>query len=284
MILAIPFAANIGGMGTPVGTPPNAIAIGQLASAGLSISFGKWMVLALPGVIALLFIAWWLITRMFPSDTKSISLKIEGEFDRSREAYIFYAVFIVTIILWMTESFHGVTSSIVGFLPVVVLLVTGVLKEKDLQNVQWHVLWLIAGGIALGRGIVDSGLDEWVIDLISWDSFGSTLIIGVFALAALALSTVMSNSASANLLIPLGVSLAMSSTIDVDPLIVGFMIAIGASLAMALPISTPTNAVAYSSGMIKTSDMAKTGILIGIIGVIIYLFISPLLWSALGVA
>ncbi|MCP3996389.1 MAG: DASS family sodium-coupled anion symporter, partial [bacterium] len=246
MVLAIPFAANIGGMGTPVGTPPNAIAIGQLASAGLSISFGKWMVLALPGVIVLLFIAWWLIGRMFPSDTKSIDLKIEGEFDRSREAYIFYAVFIATVVLWMTESFHGVTSSIVGFLPVVVLLVTGVLKEKDLQNVQWHVLWLIAGGIALGRGIVDSGLDEWVIDLISWESFGSTLIIGVFAVAALALSTVMSNSASANLLIPLGVSLAMSGTVDVDPLIVGFMIAIGASLAMALPISTPTNAVAFS--------------------------------------
>ncbi len=284
MVLAIPFAANIGGMGTPVGTPPNAIAIGQLAASGLSISFGKWMVMALPGVIGLIFIAWWLLRRMFPSDTSSIDMKIEGEFDRSREARIFYAVFIITVLLWMTESFHGVTSSIIGFIPVVVLLVTGVLKEKDLQSVQWHVLWLIAGGIALGRGIVDSGLDEWVIGLISWESFGATVIIGVFATAALLLSTVMSNSASANLLIPLGVSLAMSGTVDVDPLIVGFMIAIGASLAMALPISTPTNAIAYSSGLIKTGDMAKTGIIIGVIGVIIYLFISPLLWSALGVA
>lgn len=284
MVLAIPFAANIGGMATPVGTPPNAIAIGQLASSGLSISFGKWMVMALPGVIALLLIAWWLIRRLFPSDTKTINLKIEGEFDRSGEAKIFYGVFIVTVVLWMTESFHGVTSSIIGFIPVVVLLVTGVLKEKDLQRVQWHVLWLIAGGIALGRGIVDSGLDEWVIGLISWESIGATLILMVFAGAALALSTVMSNSASANLLIPLGVSLAMSGTVDVDPLIVGFLIAIGASLAMALPISTPTNAVAYSSGLIKTADMAKTGIIIGVIGLVIYLFISPLLWSAMGVA
>ncbi len=283
MVLAIPFAANIGGMGTPVGTPPNAIAIGQLSSAGLSISFGKWMVMALPGVVALIFIAWWLLRWMFRSETTTITMKIEGEFDRSREARIFYAVFLVTVVLWMTESFHGVTSSVIGFIPVVVLLVTGVLKEKDLQSVQWHVLWLIAGGIALGRGIVDSGLDDWVIGLISWDSFGTTEIIGVFAGAALILSTVMSNSASANLLIPLGVSLAMSGTVDVDPLIVGFMIAIGASLAMALPISTPTNAVAYSSGLIKTSDMAKTGILIGVIGVILYLFVSPLLWSAMGV-
>ncbi|MDJ0953630.1 MAG: DASS family sodium-coupled anion symporter [Acidimicrobiia bacterium] len=284
MVLAIPFAANIGGIGTPVGTPPNAIAIGQLAGAGISISFGKWMVMALPGAIALIFISWWLIRRLFPSDTKTIDIEIEGEFDRSRKARIFYVVFIVTVLLWMTESFHGVTSSIVGFLPVVVLLITGVLNEKDLQSVQWHVLWLIAGGIALGRGIVDSGLDDWVIGLISWESLGATVTLGVFTVAALVLSTVMSNSASANLLIPLGVSLALSGTVDVDPLVVGFMIAIGASLAMALPISTPTNAVAYSSGLIKTADMAKTGMLIGIIGVIIYLFVSPLLWSAMGVA
>lgn len=283
MVLAIPFAANIGGMGTPVGTPPNAIAIGQLTGSGLSISFGKWMLMALPGVVVLILITWWLLRRMFPSETKTIAMKIEGEFDRSREARIFYGVFVITVLLWMTESFHGVTSSIIGFIPVVVLLVTGVLKEKDLQNVQWHVLWLIAGGIALGRGIVDSGLDEWVIGLISWESLGTTVILGVFAAATLALSTVMSNSASANLLIPLGISLAMSGTVDVDPLIVGFMIAMGASLAMALPISTPTNAVAYSSGLIKTGDMAKTGILIGVIGLFIYLILSPILWSALGV-
>jgi sodium-dependent dicarboxylate transporter 2/3/5 len=283
MVLAIPFAANIGGIGTPVGTPPNAIAVGQLAGSGISISFGKWMLMAIPGVAVLIMVAWWLICRLFPSGTRTIALRIEGEFDRSREARIFYVVFVVTVLLWMTESFHGITSSIVGFVPVVVLLVTGVLKEKDLQNVQWHVLWLIAGGIALGRGIIDSGLDEWVIGLVTWESFGTTFIVGVFAVVALVLSTVMSNSASANLLIPLGLSLATSGTVDVDPLIVGFMIAIGASLAMALPISTPTNAIAYSSGLIKTGDMARTGILIGVIGLIIYLFISPLLWTAMGV-
>ena len=198
MVLAIPFAANIGGIGTPVGTPPNAIAIGQLAGAGISISFGKWMLMAVPAVVVLLFISWWLLRRMFPSDTESITLKIEGEFARTRDAHIFYGVFIVTVLLWMTESFHGVTSSIIGFLPVVVLLATGVLNDKDLQNVQWHVLWLVAGGIALGKGIVDAGLDEWVIGLISWESIGTTVIAAVFAVAALVLSTVMSNSASAN--------------------------------------------------------------------------------------
>ncbi len=284
MVLAIPFAANIGGIGTPVGTPPNAIAIGQLAGAGISISFGKWMLMAVPAVAVLLVITWWLLRRMFPSDTGSIALTIEGEFARSREAHIFYGVFVATVLLWMTESFHGVTSSIIGFVPVVVLLATGVLNDKDIQNVQWHVLWLVAGGIALGKGIVDSGLDEWVIGLISWESFGATAIAAVFAVAALVLSTVMSNSASANLLVPLGISLTTSAAIDLDPIVVGFMIAIAASLAMALPISTPTNAVAYSSGLIKTGDMARTGILIGLIGLVLYLVVSPAFWSVLGIA
>ncbi len=283
MVLAIPFAANIGGIGTPVGTPPNAIAIGQLAGAGIDVSFGKWMVMALPMATVLIFIAWWLLRRMFHSTTKTIALEIEGEFERSREAHIFYGVFIVTVLLWMTESFHGVTSSIIGFIPVVALLATGVFKERDIQNVQWPILWLIAGGIALGKGIVDSGLDDWVIGLVSWESFGATAITAVFAVAALVLSTVMSNSASANLLVPLGISLTMSSAIDLDPLVVGFMIAVAASLAMALPISTPTNAVAYSSGLIKTGDMAKTGILIGAIGLVLYLVVAPALWSIMGV-
>ena len=159
MVLAIPIAANIGGIGTPVGTPPNAIAIGQLSASGVSISFGKWMLMAVPAAIALLLIAWWLLRRLFPSATDSISLNITAEFDRSRGARIFYVTFAATVLLWLTESFHGMSSSVVGFIPVVVLLATQVFNDKDIQNVQWHVLWLVAGGIALGRGVADSGLD-----------------------------------------------------------------------------------------------------------------------------
>ncbi len=283
MVLAIPIAANIGGIGTPVGTPPNAIAIGQLSAAGTSISFGRWMVMAVPGALVLLIFAWWLLGRLFPTDTKSITLNIEGQFNKSRPAMIFYAVFALTVVLWLTESFHGLSSSIVGFLPVVVLLATQVFDAKDIQNVQWHVLWLVAGGIALGKGVADSGLDSWLIDLITWQSIGPSVIAFAFALVALMLSTVISNSASANLLVPIGVSLTMSGTVDLDPIIVGFVIAIGASLAMALPISTPPNAIAYSSGMIDTGSMARTGFIIGLVGLVLFLVISPLLWSAVGV-
>jgi sodium-dependent dicarboxylate transporter 2/3/5 len=284
MVLAIPIAANIGGIGTPVGTPPNAIAIGQLSASGTPVSFGKWMLMAVPAAVALLIFAWWMLRRLFPSESTSMRLNIEAEFDRSRPARIFYVVFAVTVIMWLTESVHGLSSSVVGFIPVVVLLAVQVFNEKDLQNVQWHVLWLVAGGIALGRGVADSGLDSWLIGLITWENIGPSVIAAAFAIVALILSTVISNSASANLLVPIGLALTTAGAIDLDPLIVGFVIAIGASLAMALPISTPPNAIAYSSGLLETGDMARAGLIIGIVGLVLFLFVSPAIWSVLGIA
>ena len=97
------------------------------------------------------------------------------------------------------------------------------------------------------------------------------------------MSTIISNSAAANLLVPIGLGLALSDAVSVDPLLVGFFIAIGASLAMALPISTPPNAIAYATGSVTTRDMAVAGLIIGAIGLVLFLGLSPLLWSALGV-
>ncbi len=282
-VLAIPIAANIGGIGTPVGTPPNAIAIGQLASAGIKVSFGKWVVMALPAALLLLLFAWLVLGRMFTSESRSIVVRIEESFDRSRPAVIFYVAFVVTVLLWLTEAVHGVSSNVVGFLPVVVLLSTQVFSARDLQSIQWHVLWLVAGGIALGLGVSSTGLDTWLIGLVSWDAIWPGLLTAAFAIIALGLSTVISNSAAANLLVPIGITLTTSGVVDINPLLVGFIIAIGASLAMALPISTPPNAIAYSSGMVKTRDMAMTGLIVAAIGLVLFLVASPLLWSALGV-
>jgi len=281
LVLAIPIAANIGGMGTPVGTPPNAIAVGQLASAGIEVSFAKWMALAVPGVAVILLAAWWMMGRAFPTTTKKIELGMEAEFDRSRQARIFYVTFVVTVALWLTEAIHGLPSGVTGFLPVVVFLAVGIFDAEDLRRVQWDVLWLVAGGIALGVGVSTTGLDQWLVGRVSWESLAPTLIVSFLALTALVFSTVISNSAAANLLVPLGLSLAFSPAVDVDPLLAGFFIAIGASLAMALPISTPTNAVAYSTGLIETRDMAMTGAIVGVVGLLVFL-LSPLLWSALG--
>jgi sodium-dependent dicarboxylate transporter 2/3/5 len=284
LALSIPVAANIGGIGTPVGTPPNAIALGSLTDAGVSISFVQWMVMAVPVMVVLLVGAWWVLTRLFPAQQQSLKLTIDATFDTSRPAKVFYATFALTVALWMTEPLHGISSSIVGFLPVVILLSTRVFSARDLQSIQWHVLWLVAGGIALGIGVNASGLDGWLVGLVAWESIGEALLILTLALVALLLSTFISNSAAANLLIPIGLSLALSDSVSVNPALAAFFIAIGASLAMALPVSTPPNAIAFSTGAVKTRDLAITGSIIGAVGLLLYVFVAPLLWDLMGVA
>jgi len=283
LALCIPVAANIGGIGTPVGTPPNAIALGALGKAGISISFLQWMAMALPCVALTLFLAWQILARLFPCSQKSITLNIESTFDRSRAAHIFYLTAAITILLWLTEPLHHVKSTIVGFVPVVVLLATRVFSTKDLQSIQWHVLWLVAGGIALGVGVGKTGLDDWLIGLIRWENIGPGMVIAVLCVVALVISTVISNSATANLMVPIGLSLATSGAVEISPIMAAFFIAIGSSLAMALPISTPPNAIAYSTGVIKTQHMMLVGGLVGACGVFLFVKVAPWLWNVMGV-
>lgn len=283
LALSIPIAANIGGIGTPVGTPPNAIALGGLSDAGFDVSFIDWMAMAVPMAVVLLAFAWLLLVRLFPAKGKILRLRIEAEFDRTRDARIFYVTFAVTVALWLTEPLHGVRATIVGFFPVVVLLATRVFRSRDLQAIQWHILWLVAGGLALGIGVTSSGLDVWLIDLIDWGGMPGWLVVAVLALVALAMSTVISNSAAANVLVPIGLTLAVSNAVTLDPIQVGFFIAIGASLAMALPISTPPNAIAYSTGAAKTSDMVRAGLIVGIVGLVLFVGVAPVLWNLMGV-
>lgn len=284
LVLAIPLAANIGGIATPVGTPPNAIAIGSLAEAGTSVSFIRWMALATPAMIVLLLLAWQLIVRMFPSSADRLTLNIESSFDRSRAAWVFYTTAAATIGLWLTEPLHGIGAPVVGFIPVVVLLATGVLDSTDLQRMPWHVLWLVAGGVALGLAVSDSGLDSWLIDQVEWDALPAALLALTLALVATAMSTVISNSAAANLLVPIALTLTVSGAVDIEPLTAGFFVAIGASLAMALPVSTPPNAIAYSTGAITTAALARVGLAVGAIGLVLFVFVAPLVWELMGVS
>lgn len=283
LALCIPVAANVGGIGTPVGTPPNAIALGALADAGIVISFVQWMIMAMPFMLITLAFSWVTLALLFRTQTQRLELVIDAEFDRSPAAMIFYGTFAATILLWMTEPWHGISSNIVGFLPVVVLLSTRVFSTKDMQTLQWHVLWLVAGGIALGVGVAQSGLDSWLIGLVRWESLSAGMVSAMLCLVALLVGTVISHSATANLLVPIGMSLALSPAVSVSPVMAGVFIAIGSSLAMALPITTPPNAIAYATGAVKTRDMAISGILIGAFGWALFVYVAPPVWSLLGV-
>ncbi len=282
LILSVPVAANIGGLGTPVGSPPNAIALGRLQDQGIEVDFVTWMALAVPVALVVLVFAWFLLTRRFPASAEAIDVRIGGDFDRGRPALILYVVFALTVIGWVSEPLHGVPSAIVGFAAVVILLSTQVFGVDDLRRLNWHILWLVGGGIALGNGVSSTGLDQWLVELFDWGSLSTGLLLAALALVAIGLSTIISNSATANLLIPIGISLALSDAVDLDPLLVGLVVALSCSLAMALPVSTPPNAVAYASGEIETKDMAIIGLLVGAVGIVLVVFVMPPVWEGLG--
>jgi sodium-dependent dicarboxylate transporter 2/3/5 len=282
LVLSVPIAANIGGLGTPIGSPPNAIALGRLADEGISVDFVTWMALAVPVAVIVLAAAWVLITRRYPSSADEIEVRIGGEFDRSTAAIILYVTFGLTVLAWVTEPIHGVPSSVVGFAPVVILLATGVFGIDDLRSLNWHVLWLVGGGIALGDGVAQTGLDDWLVGLVDWGAMPTVLLATALGALALVLSTIISNSATANLMVPIGVSLAVSAAVDLDPLLAGLIIALSCSLAMALPVSTPPNAIAYASGEVQTRDLAIVGAVVGLVGLVLVLYAAPPVWDALG--
>lgn len=279
LALAIPVAANIGGMATPVGTPPNAIAVAALANQGLHVSFVQWMLMAAPVWIPLLALAMFVLTRWVPKEG-GVKLDLEADFDRSTNAKIFYVVAALTILMWMTEPLHGISSNTVGFIPVVLLLSFRVMTGKDIQLLDWPVLWLVAGGIALGDGIASSGLDDWILGLFNWDAMAPMVVVVVLVFVTLALGAVISNSAIANLVVPLSISFAI--VVGISPTAFAVLLALAASLGMVLPISTPPNAIAYSTGYVKLKDMALLGTIIGVAGALILAFVMPWFWELVG--
>jgi sodium-dependent dicarboxylate transporter 2/3/5 len=278
LALGIPFAANLGGMATPVGTPPNAIALAALKGAG-HCYFPQWMMFALPLTLLLLAMAWLILLIVFRTETRAIDLSIKSSWNKTVPAWIYYLTAGFTILLWMTETLHGINSYTVGLLPVAVLLATRVITTKEFRSMEWDVLWLVAGGIALGQAVAVSGFDRWVVGLVDWASVPGYALGGVLALTALGLGTVISHSAATNLLAPMAVAVAVS--VGTGPVALVVSVALGSSLAMALPISTPPNAIAYASGAIKTRDMAVAGVLVAVVGWITLVVLLPVLmkWS-----
>lgn len=268
--LAIPVAANIGGIGTPIGTPPNAVALKYLTGDHL-ITFGQWMIFAVPYVIALLFIGWLVLIFMYPVKTEKIKLTIKSEWMKSAKAYIVYITFATTILLWLTDFLHGMNSYIVAMIPVAVFSSLGIINKSDLKNISWDVLWLVSGGIALGLGLEVSGLAERLINVIPFGSLSPILIVVLVTLVAAVMANFMSNTATANLLLPLvaalGVSLSSLADFGGSQMII-IAVTISCSMGMALPISTPPNALAFATGTIETPQMAKPGIVIAIIGLV----------------
>ena len=275
LALAIPIAANIGGMGTPIGTPPNAIALKYMNEIGINIGFGQWMAFMIPFTILLLVIAWVMLLKLFPFKAKEITLNIEGELKKDWRSIVVYITFAVTVLLWVLDKATGVNANVVAMLPVGVCAIIGVLTKRDLEEISWSVLWMVAGGFALGVALQETGLAQTLINVIPFGDWPAVVMVVGSGLICYAMANFISHTATANLLVPIlaavGASAAVATNLaplgGVSTLLVG--VAIGSSLGMVLPISTPPNAIAASTGMIEQKDMVKTGLIMGVVGLVL---------------
>lgn len=276
LTMSIPIGANLGGMGTPIGTPPNAFAYKVLNDPNglnMDISFGQWMLVMAPMVIILLIISWFVLRHFFPFKQKTIHLEIEGDMHRNWRTVVVGVTFAVTIFLWIFGKQLGINANTTAMLPIAVFAFTGVITAKDLQEIDWGVIWMVAGGFALGLAMNGTGLAETAIKAIPFGEWSPIVILLIAGLVCYALSNFISNTATAALLIPIlsVVCAGMGDKLDIiggtSTVLIG--IAVAASCAMTLPISTPPNAIAFSTGLIQQKDMAKTGLVIGIIGMVI---------------
>lgn len=277
LTMAIPIGANLGGMGTPIGTPPNAFAYKVLTAPdglNLDIGFGDWMMIMCPMVLVMLVLAWFIIRKMFPFSQKTIELQIKGDIQFNWRTIVVAATFILTIVLWVFgKKYFGINANTVAMLPIAVFAFTGVLTADDLKEIDWAVIWMVAGGFALGLAMNGTGLAENAVKSIPFDTFNPIVIMIVSGLVCFALSNFISNTATAALLIPIltvvcaGMGSSLESIGGTSTIIIG--VAVAASCAMSLPISTPPNAIAYSTGLIQQTDMVKAGLTIGLISMIL---------------
>ncbi|WP_224240245.1 SLC13 family permease [Hyalangium gracile] len=265
LLLGIPVSANLGGMGTLIGSPPNAIAAAAL-EVSRPLSFSTWMVAALPPALLLIGAVWLLLRRLHPHDTGKVELAPAAPHPEHPvrlprwKAWLVVGVFFLTVGLWMTGELHGIPLPVVSFLPVTLFAAAGVLEDRDVRGFQWDVLLLVAGGLSLGVAVSETGLARWLVGFVPVDTLGRLTLALMLAYLASILSNFMSNTAAANILVPLGAALGG----EVDPSVV-VPIALSASAAMCLPISTPPNALVFATGQVPARAFLRPGLLVGLL-------------------
>ena len=263
MVLAVPFAANIGGVGTLIGTPPNAVAASILNDLGRPISFLGWMMIGFPLAVVLLFILWVALLKIFKPRNVEFDLLFPEQLTLTWDLLMVFWTFIITVLLWLTEPLHHIPAAVVAMLPIMVFTLFGILDQHDLKKLDWDVIILVAGGLTLGVAMKTTGLSEILVSLLSVFHVSPFIMLLIIILFSMALSNFMSNTSAANVIIPIVTSMAIF-----DPLLGALAVAFACSLAMSLPISTPPNAIAFATHAIETKELAKYGTMMSMFGVI----------------
>ena len=274
-VLAVAYAATIGGIGSLVGSPPNAIAAKYLGEIHVSLDFVEWMFKALPFVVLALFFTWFLLFLFNQPEIEKIQFTYKAR-RLNRSQKLIFIVFLITVAGWLTTKFTGLSSSTVALIPVISLFSLRLLDETDLSKISWSTLLLFGGGLSLGSAVNQVGIDTLIATLLQGWITGIPLFITLLILvfSGILVTMVVSNTASAAILIPL--MLPLSSSLGIDMKSMALLIAIGVSLDFMMPVGTPPSAIAYSTGVVNVREMIKNGFMVnigtGLILVVLYYF------------
>ena len=279
--LGIPAAAGIGGMGTIIGSPPNAVAVDLVNnSLGRSeIGFLEWMYFGVPVAIVMIVIVWRALLLKYPLQSEEVDIqglkdahknKEPQSLDEQDQRYVknrkrvVLAILGTTVLLWLTENLHGIPTAAVSGIPIIGLTMLSIVTSEDVRQLPWDTLMLVAGGLSLGLAIDQTGLSQHFVNRIKDFHMPAVVLVAVFAYATVILSNVMSNTATVAVLVPAASLLSVQ-----DPVILPLVVGLSASCALFLPVSTPPNAIAYSTGFLDQKDFRLGGLVVGIGGPII---------------
>jgi len=258
LLLGIPAAAAVGGMITIIGSPPNAITVGTLATNGVSLSFVGWMLYGLPVALLFLGASWFLLSRSLVHQTIEVSLPAPPNSEHAKvmrtPRIVVGITLAITLLLWMTSTLHKIHVAAVGAIPIVVLTMSGIIRAKDLRALPWDSLMLVAGGLSLGLAIEKSGLAQSAASVLRLQDTNPYLVILLLGYVTTLVSNVMSNTAATSVLIPVGALIAPDYLLQT-----GMVIGLCASTALLLPVSTPPNAIAFGTGLLEQQDFSRLG-------------------------
>jgi solute carrier family 13 (sodium-dependent dicarboxylate transporter), member 2/3/5 len=300
MVLAIAYAATIGGLATLIGSPPTLVMAGYVREAfGISIGFADWMALGVPLAAVFLAIAWVFLTRVaFPTDLPAVTEgrrvireQLDGLGRTSPGEWLVLGVFVTTAALWVGHEPIAGIDRVVDALPVVaylsdeaiavgaaILLLTLPVPGRGAESalpwsaaqkgLPWGVLLLFGGGLSLAAGVGETGLDSYLGALMSGlGTLPLVLLIAATALTVLLLTELTSNTATAATFVPVLAGVAVAA--GLEPMTLLIPAALAATCSFMLPVGTPPNAIVYASGHVTIGQMARTGMVLNLIGVVV---------------
>jgi sodium-dependent dicarboxylate transporter 2/3/5 len=291
LFLALAWGSVIGGIATLLGGARNPLALALLSEYyDLEIGFFQWVVIAAPVTVVMLFVALAVLILYFGLDVTDVS-KAASTLERdlldqgamSADEKKVGLVMLGTLLLWITMGSRLGLANI-ALISSVFLFSLGVMDWKDVEGyVNWGVILMYGGAIALGSALVSTGAAQWITDLFLMRvSLTSLSFILILSFLAIFLTEGISNTATVAIMLPIGFS--VGDALGINPIAIVFIVALPSGLAFTLPISTPPNAIAYSSGYYEISDIVKPGLMLNMLAWIVFIIIALVYWPMIGLS